>query len=147
MSPFALRLIEHIHGHLAWLSTVALYHPAWMLRRTRRGGLSVTTAATALITATALLGAWLYPPYRTQIKPLIFAASNAFGNAFERKEHLAVCAVVLAWTGLVAHWAAAREPAAESALCRLAQVAFALAAAMATVTAGLGLAVAVARSF
>ena len=145
MSPIALRFIEHLHGHLAWLATVALYHPALLLRQRRRGGLVATIIATVLITATAALGAWLYPAYRTQLKPAIFAASSAFGNAFERKEHLALCAVVLAWSGLAAHWSATRERSA--ALSRLAWVAFVAAAAIATITAGLGVAVALERSF
>lgn len=145
MNAFGLRFIEHVHGHLAWLATIALYHPALLLRRRRRGGLIATTIATALITVTAALGAWLYPPYRSQLKPAIFAASSTFGNAFERKEHLALCAVVLAWSGLAAHWSATRERSA--ALSQVAWVAFTAAAAMATITDCLGLAVAVQRSF
>src|SRR5262249_52082370 len=75
MSAIGLRLLAHVHGHLAWLSTLALYHPAWMLYRGRRRLPIVAVAATGLVTLTSTLGAWLYPAYRTLVKPAVFRTS------------------------------------------------------------------------
>ncbi|HEY2409040.1 MAG TPA: hypothetical protein VGI10_23710 [Polyangiaceae bacterium] len=139
-----LRIVEHAHGHLAWLSTLALAHPALLLRARRRSVRLSASIATGLVTLTGALGASLYPAYRSTLKPAIFASSPMVGNLFERKEHLAVAVVVLAWVGLCAHWAQTRE---RPELARLAFVAYAGAAALALTCAVLGVAVAVARSF
>jgi hypothetical protein len=72
----------------------------------------------------------------------VIAVSSALGNAFERKEHLAMAILVLAWTGLAAHWSARSARASSPVLLQLAFVSYALAAALATLTACLGLAVA-----
>ena len=147
MTAFELRLFEHIHGHLGWLSTLALFHPAVLLRTRARRALLAAGLATGLVTLTGLLGASLYPAYRVLVKPVIFAASPAIGNAFERKEHLAIAVVVLAWIGLVTHWAQCRELRLARPLSRVAFVAYAGAAALATVSAVLGLTVATQGSF
>jgi hypothetical protein len=139
-------LFEHVHGHLALLATLALIHPAVLLRRPRRRARLATASATVLATVTAALGLALYPTYRSLIKPAIFANSPVIGNAFERKEHLAVAVVVLAWVGLVSHWATG-EATSERPWARVAHVAYVGAAAIAVLTAGLGVAVAVQRSF
>ena len=147
MTVLALRLAEHIHGHLGWLSTLALYHPAILLRSRPRRALLAAALATGLVTLTGVLGVCLYPSYRSLLKPAIFAASPAVGNAFERKEHLAMAVVALAWVGLFTHWAQCRERALAPRLGRIAFVAYAGAAALATASAGLGLVVAVHRAF
>ncbi len=145
MTPW-LRLFEHVHGHLALLATLALIHPAVLLRRPRRRAKLATASATVLTTLTAALGLALYPAYRSLLKPEIFSSSPVIGNAFERKEHLAVALVVLAWVGLVSHWAATEEASARP-WARVAYVAYFGAATIAVLTAGLGVAVAVQRSF
>jgi hypothetical protein len=142
-----LRLFEHIHGHLGWLSTLALFHPAVLLRSARRRALLAAAIATALVTLTGLMGALLYPAYRSLLKPEIFHASPAVGNAFERKEHLAVAVVALAWVGLIAHWAECRQRVAAPKGARIAFVAYSGAAILAAASASLGLAVAAYRSF
>jgi hypothetical protein len=147
MSSLLLRGLEHVHGHLGWLSALALCHPAMLLRRPRRRAIGVALAATALVTVTAALGAVLYPAYRTAVKPLIFAAAPAVGEAFERKEHLGVAAVALAWLGLALHWLHTRNRSLEPDLARLAFVAYLSAAAFSLLTASLGLVVAVHRTF
>jgi hypothetical protein len=88
----------------------------------------------------------LYPSYRSTLKPDLYATSRALGDAFERKEHLAVAVVVLAWIGAAAHFASSGRGEARS-WARVAHTAYACAAALAVLTAGLGVAVAVARSF
>jgi len=103
VSATALRLLEHAHGHLGVLAAAALIHPALMLRRRRRNGaLRAAAAATALATLTAAAGALLYPSYRQLVKPALFARWPAVGWAFERKEHLGVATVLMAWAGLAA---------------------------------------------
>src|SRR5262249_32749606 len=97
MSDLIVRLLERVHGHVGWLAALALAHPALLLRRPRRNVLGVATAATVLVTLAASLGALLYPAYRGSIKPLLFATAPAAGALFERKEHLGVAALVLAW--------------------------------------------------
>jgi hypothetical protein len=147
MTQFLARLLEHVHGHVGWLAALALAHPAVLLRRPRRNAFTVALASTVLVTATAALGALLYPHYRTGIKPLLFAATPAIGELFERKEHLGVAALVLAWTGLGALALARRRDEAAVDLGRLAFVAYTGAALMALVVAGAGLAVAAHKSF
>jgi len=146
MSGALLRTVEHLHGHLAWLSTAALYHPTILLRRPRRRAVGAAFAAAALITATAVLGAAMYPAYRAQLKPAIFASSRLLGLLFERKEHLGVGAVVLAWAGLALHLRA-RDQDWDRPASRAAFVAFAGAAVFATLAASMGLMVAVHQTF
>ncbi len=143
----ALRLFEHIHGHLGWLSTLALFHPAILLRSAHRRALLAAAIATSLVTLTGLMGALLYPAYRSLLKPGIFRTSPAFGNAFERKEHLAMAVVALAWVGLIAHFAECRQRGSATGRTRVAFVAYSGAAVLAAASAGLGLAVAAFRTF
>jgi hypothetical protein len=146
VNALALRALEHVHGHLAWLSTLALYHPAILLRKPRRRAVGAASAATALVTVTAAMGALLYPAYRRTLKPAIFAATPIVGNLFERKEHLGVAVVLLAWTGLLVHLNA-REERLDFRAPRVAFIAYAGAAVLATVTAAMGLGVAVTATF
>jgi hypothetical protein len=144
-----LRLVEHVHGHLGWLAAAVLVHPALVLRsRTRRAPLAVGLA-TAFVTVASALGAWLYVSYREKLRQGIFLASPATGLLFERKEHLAFAAVLLAWTGASAYFAAGRTEAkgTREALRTIAFRAFAASAALAVLVAVLGTWVAVYRSF
>jgi hypothetical protein len=147
MTPLGMRWVEHIHGHLGWLATLALFHPALLLRRGKRRALLSAVLATALVSVTAGLGAFLYPAYRALLKPQIFASSSAIGDAFERKEHLAIAVVVLSWVGLLTHCAEGAGRTPRVAAPRIAFVAYAGAALLATASAVLGLAVAAFRSF
>ncbi len=147
MSDLGLRVLEHVHGHVGWLSALALTHPAVLLRHPRRNVLGVALAATALVTATAVLGALLYPSYRAGVKPLLFAATPTVGALFERKEHLGIAALVLAWIGLLALALARRRDAAATELGRLAFVAYSGAAFVAVIAASAGLIVGAHRSF
>lgn len=123
-------------------------HPAIVLRsRTRRAHLAVA-ASTALVTAAAALGAILYVDYRERLKQGIFLTAPAIGLLFERKEHLAFGAVVLAWAGAAAYAAAPRAAEPTRRLLRtVAFRAFAAAALLAVLVAALGTVVAVYRSF
>lgn len=143
-----LRLIEHVHGHLGWLAAAVLVHPAVVLRsRTRRAHLAVGLA-TGLVTVASAIGAWLYVAYRERLKQGIFQHAPAVGYMFERKEHLAFGAVVLAWAGAAAYFAAARAtPDMRGRLRTIAFRSFCASSALAVVVAVLGTVVAVYKSF
>jgi hypothetical protein len=147
MSGLALRALAHVHGNAGWLSALALGHPALLLRRGRRRPLGVAWAATGLVTAVAALGAVLYPRYRTLIKPALFATAPIAGELFERKEHLGVLAVVLAWTGLALCRLAARRTDEQVDIARAAFVAYTGATLAALASATTGLVVGVCGSF
>ena len=144
----ALRLAEHIHGHLGWLAAASLVHPAILLRRGRRRALLACTAATVLVTAAGVMGSAIYGSYRSTIKPVLFAQAPLLGWAFERKEHMATAAIVLSWAGLAAHWADQRQGlrGSENEEHR-ARTAYMASAALALLSATLGVAVASYRSF
>jgi hypothetical protein len=144
-----VRLAEHVHGHLGWLAAAVLAHPAIVLRdRARRAHLAVGLAA-GLVTLAAAIGVWLYAPYRERVKQGIFLASPRVGWLFERKEHLAFGAVLLAWAGAGAYVAARSARARETrALLRtIAHRAFIASALAAAAVAALGTIVASFRSF
>lgn len=143
-----VRLFEHVHGHLGWLAAAVLVHPAILLRsRTRRAHGAVGLAA-GLVTLASGIGAWLYVAYRERLKQRIFLGAPAIGLLFERKEHLAFGAVVLAWAGAVAYFAApmATEPTRDR-LRVLSFRSFCGSATLAIVVALLGTVVAVHKSF
>jgi hypothetical protein len=115
--------------------------------------------AFVFVTATAGIGIALYPEYRARVRPHLFDDAPSIGWLFERKEHLAFGALLFAWTGTAAYFAARRAKGAADAgavsasttstasLGRAAFVAFALSAAMALLAAALGVAVAATRTF
>lgn len=149
--PFdAARLGEHVHGHLGWLAAIALAHPAIFLRRLgRRAHLSVALAV-GLATLTGALGATLYPAYRDRLRQPIFASAPTLGALFERKEHLAFGAVLLAWVGAVTYATAqfrCDDVGMSDALRKAAHWAFVAAALLAVATAVLGTVVASYRTF
>jgi hypothetical protein len=147
VSNLALRALACVHGHLGWLAALALAHPAVMLRRPRRRVMTVAVVATALVTAVGALGATLYPSYRETVKPALFSVAPAAGALFERKEHLGVLAVVLAWAGLALVALARGRVEDQREVGRAAFVAYAGAAAAALGSAAAGLVVGVHRSF
>jgi hypothetical protein len=143
-----LRVAEHLHGHIGWLTAIALVHPAVLLRSAkRRAHLSVGLAATAA-TVTGVLGVSLYNPYRDRLRQPIFAQAPGIGYLFERKEHLAFGAIVLAWAGAVAYAAATRaDGRVRESLRRSAHWAFVSSAVLALATAVLGTIVATYKTF
>jgi hypothetical protein len=147
MALDTLRLVERVHGHLGWLVVAALAHPALLLRRPRKAHLAVGFA-TSFATLTAALGLWLYGPYRDHLKRQIFIEAPWIGLLFERKEHLAFGAVLLAWAGCVAY-VAARKATTETAsiLSTTAFRAYVASSILALVVAALGTYVAVYKSF
>jgi hypothetical protein len=143
-----LRVIERVHGHAGWLAAALLAHPAILLRnRARRAPLAVGVA-TALVTTVAAAGLFLYVDYRERLKRQIFIDSPTTGWLFERKEHLAFGAVMLAWAGCAAYFGAERAQTETRATLRtVAFRAFIAAAVLAFSVAALGTYVAIVRSF
>ncbi|MBX3223124.1 MAG: hypothetical protein KF795_21605 [Labilithrix sp.] len=139
---------EHVHGHLGWLAAALLVHPAIVLRDRRRRAHVAVGLATVAVTVVAAGGMWLYVAYRAELKQAIFVGAPAVGLLFERKEHLAFGAVLLAWAGCAAYVAAPRAtPEVRAVLRTIAFRAYVGAAALAVVVAALGTVVAVYRSF
>jgi hypothetical protein len=144
----ALRVAEHVHGHLGWLAAAALVHPAVLLRTSGRRAHLAVGLGTGIATLAAAVGVALYPAYREQLKPSIFADAPGLGFAFERKEHLAFGAVALAWAGASAYVAAlAAGVVARPPLRRASHACFVMAAVLAVATAALGTCVAAYRTF
>lgn len=140
MIDVATRAIEHVHGHLGWLSAAALLHPAWMLRRPLRKLSLVTVASTVLVSLPLLTALLIYPAYRASLKQGVFVRTPTVGWMFERKEHLAIGAVALAWAGLALHVASLQVEGAETRgqLARGAHLAFVVAAVLTWAVAALG---------
>lgn len=104
----AARIVEHVHGHLGWLAAAALVHPAILLRnRVRQASLAVALP-TVIVTTGAAMGEYIYVAYRERLKQQIFIDAPSIGLLFERKEHLAFGAVLLAWIGCAAYFGAGR---------------------------------------
>ena len=143
-----VRLFEHVHGHLGWLAAATLVHPAILLRsRTRSAPLAVAFA-TVLVTLAAGIGVGLYASYRARLKQGIFIHAPSVGLLFERKEHLAFGAVLLAWAGAAAYFAAPRAAKdTRQGLRTLAFHAYCASAALAVLVAILGTVVATYRTF
>lgn len=148
MTSLALRVLEHVHGHLGWLAVAALLHPAIVLRRPRRRAALSVVLATLTLTLTAAAGVALYGPYRSLLKQRLFLDAPRVGWLFERKEHLAIGALAFAWVGCVAHLGAPSfPPGARTNAERVAHGAFLAATALAATTAVLGVIVAVHSTF
>jgi hypothetical protein len=149
MTTLLLRALEHIHGHLGWLSVAALFHPAVLLRNTKRRARLSVSLATGLVVVTALLGGYIYPLYRDRIKQHIFIEAPRIGWMFERKEHIAVGAVSFALVGCLAHLTLPLfvDDGIRRTMARLAHRAFIVAFALALFVAALGVSVASYKSF
>jgi hypothetical protein len=149
MTVLWLRVLERIHGHVGWLSVAALLHPAILLRNPMRRARLAVLLTTLFVVATALLGGYLYPEYRSSLKQQIFIEVPKLGWMFERKEHLAVGAVCLALAGCVAHLSLPifdQEDTKRTA-ARLAHRAFVASFVLALLVAVLGVTVASYKSF
>jgi len=149
MTTLLLRVLERVHGHLGWLSVAALLHPAILLRNPKRRARLSVALATGFVVVTALFGGYIYPAYRDRIKQHLFIEVPRVGWMFERKEHLAVGAVVFALVGCIAHLSVplAADEDVKRTLARLAHLAFVVAFALALIVALLGVTVASCRSF
>jgi len=143
-----VRIQEHVHGHLGWLAAIALVHPAILLRRTKRKADLSVALAVGTVTLVGGLGVAMYGDYRDRLRQPIFQHAPAIGYLFERKEHLAFGAILLAWAGGMAYIGAARlEGNPQERLRKAAHWAFVAAAALAVATAALGTVIAAYKTF
>jgi hypothetical protein len=149
MTVLLLRALERIHGHLGWLSVVALLPPTILLRNPKRRARLAVSLTTLVVVATAWLGVTIYPEYRSRIKQHIFIEVPKLGWMFERKEHLAVGAVAMALVGCVAHLSLPvfADDGIRRTVARLAHRAFVASFVLALLVAVLGVAVASYKSF
>lgn len=143
MSPEAFALWERIHGHLALLGLALILHPVITLWT--RPGLNWRTHLTAELGAALLvlpyaLGWWIYPTYRSLVKPALYQANHPAFHWFETKEHLAAMCVLLAVGGAGCLRFAGKDPAGRRAAWWL----LAMSVALGAVTGVLGVLVAAA---
>jgi hypothetical protein len=143
-----LRVSEHVHGHLGWLAAIALVHPAILLRKPRRKAHLSVGLAVGVVTLVGCLGVALYPDYRDKLRQSMFQHAPTMGYLFERKEHLAFGAILLAWAGAAAYFGAIPlEGETRDRLRKAAHWAFVAAAALTVTTAVLGTLVAAYKTF
>ncbi len=136
MSPDTLHLVAQAHAVVAWLATAALLAALpWLILRPRRDRVTLATGAVAALSVTLAggLGVLLEAAYRARIRQRLFVHSPSLGWLFERKEHLAFAAIVLAWCALAAMAASrlTREPERAVDLQKVARLAGIAAAALA----------------
>jgi hypothetical protein len=94
------------------------------------------------------LGTVLYPPYRNTLKQRLFVQTPTIGWMFERKEHLAVGAIALAWVGCAAHLALPSFPEkTRERVARVAHLSFVSSAILAATAAALGVTVSLYTTF
>jgi hypothetical protein len=107
MTPATLRALELAHGVVAWLALAALVAAAILaLRRSDgRRALVAVAIATLLVTVAAALGFALHADFDARLRQHLFIRSATLGWMFERKQHFAVVAVLLAWSGALAELA------------------------------------------
>jgi len=106
------RLLESVHGHLGILATLALLHPAILLRKGKvmSFGRKWATALSALLVSSAFgFGLLIYGEYRLVVKREIFNRSEGIGMLFETKEHLAYAVLALTLGATVCAFLAPRE--------------------------------------
>lgn len=147
MTPERLHLLGQAHRVLGWLTVAALTLPAVLLFRARRRFALVAVASTVVATFAAACGIVLYAWYTPLLKRAVYVASLSRGLAMERKEHLAVLALCLAWAGALVHPVERVDEDVSLARARFAHGAYVAAAALALVVALLGNAVAAIRAF
>ena len=152
MDLATLRLLEHLHGHLGWLTAAALAHPAILLRSKgaapRRAPWSVVLAC-LFVSLTSTLGYALYPDYRARVRQHLFQDAPRVAWLFERKEHLAYAALALAWAGAAAYLAArsTADVSAARVYQRAARTAFLASCGLSLCVGAAGIAVAITRTF
>jgi hypothetical protein len=102
MSPATLHLVAQAHAVVAWVATAALAAALPLLIRARKSRLALAASAAAAIAVTlaGVLGVLLEATYRSRIRQRLFVRSPSLGWLFERKEHLAFGAILLAWCAL-----------------------------------------------
>lgn len=101
MNPESLHTIASIHGIAAWSSLALLVSASFFARhiqiRIPKAAYLSAAAATLMLSLSACAGFALHMPYQYRLRQRIFIEAPALGRLFERKEHLAFGALMLAW--------------------------------------------------
>jgi hypothetical protein len=147
VSAQALHLLAQVHLVLGWVSVGALLLPAVLLFRARRRFAKIALASTIVATMAGACGAVLYGWYTPLLKRAVYVASVKHGLAMERKEHLAILALALAWAGALVHLVERRDEEVTLSRARFAHGAYVASAILALTVALLGNAVASIRAF
>jgi hypothetical protein len=105
-----LRLLARLHAVAAWIATAALIAAAWAHfgERSRRAAAWLAVGAATLALTAGGLGLALHDGYRARLRQRLFVAAPSLGWLFERKQHLAFGAVMLAVAGAALAVAGAR---------------------------------------
>lgn len=150
MSLEGLRALSRVHAVVAWLATIALVAAAasHLVARARRFAAAIGALALALSMSAVALGLGLHDGYRARLRQRLFVTSASLGWLFERKQHLALAAVMLALSGLAVslllrraeargdHPARSRELGRAALVAWISAAAFAIFAAVASVIVG-----------
>ena len=101
MNLETLRAIARLHALCAWIATAALIAAAVVHARgaSRKLAAQLGAAAMGLALVAGALGMALHDGYRARLRQRLFLASTSLGWLFERKQHLAFGAVLLAVAG------------------------------------------------
>lgn len=140
------RVAAHVHGHLGWLGVALLAHPAIVLYRRRAGGGLAVTLAAGVVTVASAMGFGIYGRYRAEVRQSLFIDAPTLGYLFERKEHLAFGACMLAYAGALLFIVSRQKGPERRRLRRSAALAFTLSTVLAAAAATMATIVASYRS-
>ena len=105
MSPFVYEICTRVHGHIAILGLAVLLHPILSMpsqKALRKGTRWSLWLSMVLVGIAYAMGLWLYPEYRSEVKPRLISEHIALAYMFERKEHLAfLCCFSVTGGGLL----------------------------------------------
>jgi len=99
--------MERVHGHIAVLGLAVLLHPVISLPKRKKNsrGMRWTLGLSAgIMTFAFVMGLWIYPDYRSLIKPELIADNMVMALLFESKEHLAFISVIAVCGGCALAW-------------------------------------------
>ncbi|MBM76575.1 MAG: hypothetical protein CMK59_14300 [Proteobacteria bacterium] len=102
MTPYVYEICTRIHGHVAVLGLAVLLHPIISMhkqKRLRKGTRWSLWLSVFFVLGAYMMGLWIYPDYRTTVKPRLISHNIAIAYLFESKEHLAFCSVLAVCLG------------------------------------------------
>jgi energy-converting hydrogenase Eha subunit E len=108
--------LNPLHAWLGYASTFAVALPLALSRARRRTRLVASAVGTLLLVAATLSGLLRVEDYQQGARQALFVRSERIGWLFERKQHLAVGAALLAVVSFAAAVARARRRSVRDAL-------------------------------
>jgi hypothetical protein len=100
MSREQILSLERWHAIASWAATAVIALSAWLFVRSSPWRRAASAAAAVLALGAAGTGLWLHDPYRSRLRQRLFLDAPSLGWLFERKQHLAFAAVLLALSAL-----------------------------------------------